>query len=197
MMSTFELAVHHNYTSGSCADLSGHGNHGHTSAVAHDPDGILFDGHSSRVVVFPSVSLTDLQGIRVRARVYVDELGDRRTIMEGYLAFSFSAEPDGALAGSILNGFEWHVIRTPPSTVPLRRWVNVSYTYDGRDSAVLALDGRVVVEEHVNLGSVGGIEWPYGLNIGAWPDDAARVFSGRMAEVWLWRLRPRRSPRCC
>jgi hypothetical protein len=187
-MPTFELVVHHDYTTGSCHDLSGNGNHGHTTAVPGDPDGIMFDGRSTRVVVFPSVSLASLGGIRARARIWAGNLGDRRTIMEGYLAFSFSAEPDGALAGSIYTGLEWHGIRTPPSTVPLQRWVDVAYVYDGRDSQVLLLDGQIVAAQHANLGSVGGIEWPYGLNVGAWPDDATRVFSGRMTEVWLWRL---------
>jgi hypothetical protein len=186
-MPASELVVHHKYASGSCDDLSGHGNHGHTTAVPRSPDGIVFDGHSTRVVVFPSSSLAGLGGIRARARVCVDELGDRRTIMEGYLAFSFSAEPDGALAGSILTGQEWHEIRTPPSTVPLHRWVDVSYSYDGTDSAAISLDGRIVAAQYANLGSIGAIDWPYGLNIGAWPDDATRVFCGRMTEVWLWR----------
>lgn len=187
-MSAFELVVHHRYTSESCNDLSGHGNHGHCTAAPSSPDGITFDGRSTRVVVFPSASLATLRGIRARARIYLHELGERRTIMEGYLAFSFSIEPDGALTGSIYTGFEWHAIMTPPSTVPLHRWVDVSYVYDGKDSAILSLDSRIVAAQNVNLGSVDDIEWPYGLNIGAWPDDSIRVFSGRMAEVWLWRL---------
>lgn len=186
-MSASELVVYHKYTSGNCDDLSGNGNHGHATAVRRSPDGIMFDGHSMRVVVFPSSSLASLGGIRARARIWVDELGDRRTIMEGYLAFSFSAEPDGALAGSIYTGMEWHGISTPPAVVPLHRWVDVSYSYNGTDFAALSVDGRIVAAQHANLGSIGGIEWPYGLNIGAWPDDATRVFSGQMAEVWLWR----------
>jgi hypothetical protein len=145
-------------------------------------------------VVFPSASLAALRGIRARARIFLDNLGDRRTIMEGYLAFSFSAEPDGALAGSIYTGFQWHEVRTPPSTVPLHRWIDVCYVYDGKDSQILSLNNQIVAARHTNLGSVGGIEWPYGLNIGAWPDDAARVLSGRVAEVWLWRLTDDNNP---
>ena len=194
-MSTFELVVHQRYTSGSAADLSGHGNHGHPSpspagGATADPDGMAFDGLSTRVVVFPSTSLATLGGVRARARVRADERGDRRTIMEGYLAFAFSVEPDGALAASIYAGTQWHEIRASPGTVPLGRWVDVAFVYDGRDTATLSLDGAVVASRHATLGRVGGVEWPYGLNVGAWPDQDLRVFSGRIAEVWLWRMRP-------
>ncbi|GAA3446533.1 LamG-like jellyroll fold domain-containing protein [Planomonospora venezuelensis] len=184
----FELVVHHRYGSGSCADLSGYANDGHATAGTAGAEGMPFDGRSTRVVVFPALSLTDLGGIRARARVQVDELDDRRTIMEGYLSFSFSVEPDGALSGSVYTGLEWHLIRTGPGVVPRHRWIDVGFVYDGRDSASLSLDGRVVASRHADFGRMGGVEWPYGLNIGAWPDEAARVFSGRMAEVWLWRL---------
>ncbi|GAA0360180.1 hypothetical protein GCM10009530_06850 [Microbispora corallina] len=187
-MPGFELVVHHRYTSGSSADLSGHGNHGH-SATRPDPDGMPFDGRGSRVVVFPSPSLADLGGVRARVRLRADALAERRTLVEGYLAFSFSIEPDGALLGSVYAGLQWHVLATAPGLVPTGRWVDVSFVYDGLDLMTLSVDGALAASREDNLGRVGGVEWPYGLNIGAWPDDDVRVFDGRMAEVWLWRLR--------
>ncbi|MBP2706883.1 hypothetical protein JOL79_24040 [Microbispora sp. RL4-1S] len=187
-MNEFELVVHHDYTSGSLADLSGHGNHGH-SATAPAAGGMPFDGRRTHVVVFPSSSLEELGGLRARARVWADTLGDRRTLLEGYLAFSFSVSPDGALAGSVYAGLQWHEITTAPGTVPTGRWADLGFVYDGRDTMALSVDGALVAVRQGNLGRVGGVEWPYGLNVGAWPDDNARVFSGRMAEVWLWRLR--------
>jgi hypothetical protein len=195
-MATYELVVHHRYTSRSLSDLSGNANDGHISPPLRDGDvsevdGIRFDGRSTRVVMFPSVSLADLGGIRARARVRVDELGDRRTIAEGYLAFSFSVERDGGLAGSVYIGTHWHEIATPPNVVPLGRWVDVSFIYDGCDSAMLCLDGSVVASRYAALGAVPGVQWPYGLNIGAWPDHDLRVFSGRIAEFWLWKIRRR------
>jgi hypothetical protein len=187
-MGDFELVVHHRYTSGSCADLSGHGNHGHSTTAA-TPEGMPFDGHSTRVVVFPSPSLTELGGLRARVRLCADALAERRTLVEGYLAFSFSIEPDGALLGSVYAGLRWYVLATSPGVVPAGRWVDVGFVYDGLDTMTLSVDASLVALRQDNLGRVGGVEWPYGLNIGAWPDDDARVFSGRMAEVWLWRLR--------
>lgn len=187
---TFELVLHHRYTSGTCADHSGYANHGYPSAGTPGPDGMAFDGRTTRVVVFPARSLATLGGFRIRARVRLDELADRRTVMEGYLAFHFSVDPEGSLVGSFLAGQEWHLITSPPGAVGTGRWVDLGFVYDGRDHMALSVDGRTVAVRHANLGRVGGIEWPYGLNIGAWPDEAARVFSGQMAEIWLWRPSP-------
>jgi hypothetical protein len=187
----FELVVHHDYASGSTADLTGHENHGYRVAKGDDAesaDRATFDGRSTRVVVFPSMTLTRLRGIRIRARVWLERLGDRRTIMEGYLAFAFVVDPDGALAAGVYTDSRWDEVRTPPGAVPLRRWVDVGFVYDGRDTAVLFLDGQVAASRYVPLGRVGSVEWPYGLNIGAWPDRDLRVFDGKIAEVWLWRL---------
>lgn len=189
-MAPFDLVVHHRYASGDCADLSGHANHGYPTATTTTPDGIEFDGHNSRIVVFPSPTLTDFGGIRVRARMRLDEYGDRRTIMEGYLSFSFSVEHDGSLAGSIYTGLQWHALTTAPGLVRTQKWVDVTFTYDGRDSIILTMDGSMVAARYVNAGTVDGVHWPYGLNIGAWPDQDARVFSGTIAELWLWRLGP-------
>ena len=188
-MTGFELVVHHRYTEGA-TDLSGQGNHGHrlpSRPDGGDADGFAFDGRHSRVVVFPAPSLQELGGVRVRARVRVDRLGDRRTIVEGYLAFVLSVEPDGALAGGIYSGDQWHTLVSPPATIPLGRWIDVAFTFDGRDTASLSVDGVVVASRCAPLGRVGSIEWPFGLNVGAWPDQDLRVLDGRIAELWLWR----------
>jgi hypothetical protein len=182
----YELVIHHDYTSGGCADLSGHANDGHRLPEGSDP--AVFDGQHTRVVVLPTAGLADLGGIRVKARVWLDELGDRRTIMEGYLAFCFAIEPDGALVGSTYADLRWQEITTAPGAVPLREWVDVTFGYDGRDTATLSV-GDAVTTRYAPLGRVGGVQWPYGLNIGSWPDHDLRVFSGRIAQVWLWRTR--------
>ena len=187
--------MHHRYRAGTATDLSGHGNDGHRIAprpgdgsAGQDPS--VFDGVATRVVVPPAPSLDALGAVRVRARVLVEELGDRRTIAEGYLAFAFGVEADGALAGSVLTGFQWDGVTSAPGAVPLGRWVELAFTYDGRDTALLSVDGEVVAARHLPLGRVAGVRWPYGLNVGAWPDGDLRVFKGRIAEVWLWRLAP-------
>lgn len=187
-MTDYELVVHHDYASGSCVDLSGHGNDGHR--IPAGPDPAEFDGRHTRVVVLPTAGLADLGGIRAKARLRVDELGDRRTIMEGYLAFAFGVEPDGTLFGSLYADLRWQEIRTPPAAVPLHGWVDVTFGYDGRDTATLSV-GDVVTTRYAPLGRMGGVQWPYGLNIGAWPDHDLRVFSGRIGEVWLWRTATR------
>ncbi len=187
-----ELVVHHRYRDGTAHDLSGHANDGHRLAVAEgghsDDDATRFDGRSTRVVVLPSPSLDRLGAVRVRARILVEELGDRRTIVEGYLAFAFAVEADGALTAGVLSHFRWRTVTSPPGAVPLNQWVDVAFAYDGRDTALLTVGTTVVGTSYVPLGPVAGVQWPYGLNVGAWPDGDLRVFKGNIAEVWLWRL---------
>lgn len=186
---SFELVVHHDYASGSTTDLSGYGNHGHraVAAGAGAAHPSRFDGLATRVVVFPAPTLADLRGVRIRARVRVDRLGDRRTIVEGYLAFAFVVDPDGALAAGVYTEYQWDEVRTPPGTVPLGTWVEVEFGYDGRDTAWLSLDGEPVATRYLPLGRLGSVEWPYGLNVGAWPDRDLRVFDGEIGEVRVWR----------
>ncbi|WP_405771914.1 LamG domain-containing protein [Actinacidiphila glaucinigra] len=186
-MADFELVVHHDYTSGTCTDTSGFGNHGF-GTMSPDTDGMPFDGHSSRVVVFPAPSLTNLGGLRARVRLRPDALSERRTLIEGYLAFSLSIEPDGALLGAVYAGLKWYVLSTPPGIVTTGRWTDVAFVYDGRDTMSLSADGTLIALRQDLLGRIADIEWPYGLNIGAWPDDDVRIFAGVMSELWLWRL---------
>lgn len=184
-----ELVVHHRYAAGTARDLSGYDNHGYRlPAPAGGPDdATVFDGRSTRVVVFPSASLAGLGAVRARARIFVEQLGDRRTIVEGYLAFAFGVEADGALAGAVLTGFRWDGVTSDPGAVPVGRWVDVAFAYDGRDTTVLTVDGTIVASRCLPLGRVAGVQWPYGLNIGAWPDGDLRVFHGKIAEVWVWK----------
>ena len=183
------LVVHHRYLDGTARDLSGHGNDGRRApaAASAGPDLTVFDGQATRVVVFPSPTLQALGAVRVAARILVEELGDRRTIVEGYLAFAFTLEANGALAAGVLSAARWHSVTSAPGAVPLNRWIDVGFVYDGRDTALLSVDGTVVGSSYVPLGPVAGVQWPYGLNIGAWPDGDLRVFKGKIAEVRLWR----------
>jgi hypothetical protein len=192
MMVDFDLVLHHRYSGGTARDLSGHGNHGHlagSSTRSQQPwnGGLRFDGRDTRVVAFPSDSLDDLGAVRIRARMLVAELGDRRTIAEGYLAFSFAVEPEGSLSGALYDGTRWHRVVSPTACVALGRWVDASFVYDGEDTLLLVLDGVILTRRNAPVGAVRGVAWPYGLNIGAWPDQNLRMFRGMISEVWIWR----------
>ena len=84
-------------------------------------------------------------------------------------------------------------IPSAPNAVPLRRWFEAVFVYDGVDTCTLHLDDEPCAAEFVPLGSVRGIAWPYGVSVGAWPDADKRVFAGRIEEVRLWR-RPAEGP---
>ncbi|WP_248294249.1 LamG domain-containing protein [Actinoplanes sp. TBRC 11911] len=148
-----------------------------------------FDGARSRVVVLPSEALTELGGVRVTTWLWVNEVTGRHTIAEGYLSFALFVDADRSIGGTVYNGFDWGGVRSAPGTVPLRQWLYLAFTYDGVDTSTIHLDNVLRAHEYSPFGSVLGVEWPYGLNVGAWPDADKRVFAGRIDELKLWRRR--------
>ena len=146
-----------------------------------------FDGQRSRIVVLPSPWLAPLGGIRVTAWLWVDEIVGRHTIVEGYLAFAVFLDADGTVGGTFYNGFDWGGVRSGPDAVPTRRWVHLAVAYDGVDTSTIHLDGALCGHMYSPFGPIQGVAWPYGLNVGAWPDADKRVFSGRIDELELWR----------
>ncbi|HEX2178439.1 MAG TPA: LamG-like jellyroll fold domain-containing protein [Actinomycetota bacterium] len=190
----FELVVWHHYGEGRAEDRSGFGNHGRIDgpvpAEGRIPGSgaLAFDGLGDRVVVPPSPSLTGLNALRVSAWIWLEELGGRRTIVEGFGSFSFLLEPDGTLEGAIYNGYRWESVRSRTGLLPFEQWANVTYLYDGSDTSALYLNGERVGLKLQALGRVDPVGWPFGLNIGAWPDQDRRGFKGRIEQVKIWRL---------
>ena len=183
----FQLVLHHRYAEG-LRDLSGHGNHGASvSAVAARSGALAFDGMSSRVFVPPSPSLSRAGGIRADVVARAAELGRRRTLVEGYLSFSLTVEADGSLAGGVLQHGGWSSTWSRPGLVPPDTWLRMSLVCTSDGIVALELDGQVVGESHRWPAAPAGIRWPFGLSIGAWPDDDQRVWSGEIEEVRMWR----------
>lgn len=190
----FELILSHQYANGAALDSSGFENHGRVEGQARRADGpvpgsgsLALDGVDDRIVVPPSRSLRDMRAVRVDASVRLDQLGGRRTIVEGYTSFCLLVEPDGVLEGTIYNGARWEGVRSPPGTMPLGRWVRTTYVYDGLDTSALYLDGALVGLDQRPLGRMDPVGWPFGLNIGAWPDRDLRMFVGRIEDLKIWR----------
>jgi hypothetical protein len=194
------LVLHHRYSSGAQAfDLSGHDNHGRVvrgsesstvdERTAPKGDGLRFDGLTTRVVVPPSSSLTSLGAVRVDARLLVQAGEHRRTIVEGFLAMSFYIEPDDSLGGGVYTGHHWCGAYSNARVVPTARPIDVSFLYDGLATSILQVDRRIVATVDRPLGTVRSIEWPFGLNVGAWPDADRRMFRGIIYELKIWRAR--------
>jgi len=192
--SRFELVLWHQYAGGQAEDRSGFGNHGRiegpvpAAGRSHGSGSLAFDGVDDRIVVLPSPSLNDLSALRVSAWIWLEELGGRRTIVEGYGSFSLLVEPDGILEGTIYNGSRWEGVRSRPNLLPFSDWVNVTYVYDGARTSALYMNGERVGFNLRPLGRIEPVRWPFGLNIGAWPDQNRRVFKGRIEELKLWRI---------
>jgi hypothetical protein len=198
------LVLHHRYGYGARAiDLSGHDNHGQVvrasepaSAVEQrvaDGHGLRFDGVATRVVVPPSPSLESLGAVRVDVRLLLEAGGHRRTIVEGFLAISFFVEPDGRLAGTTYTGHHWYGAYSNAPVVPTDHSVDLSFVYDGLTTSILRVDGRIVAVTERPIGPVSGVAWPFGLNIGGWPDADRRMFQGVIYELKIWRARIRES----
>jgi hypothetical protein len=146
-----------------------------------------FDGRSSRIVVPPAPELSRLGGLRISCRLTVDQVVGRHTIIEGYLAFALFIDADRSMAGTFYDGFEWGGVHTAAAAVPVGQWVDVDFLYDGVDTCTLRIDGELHAAEYNPFGDVPGVQWPYGISVGAWPDADKRVFDGRMEALAMWR----------
>ncbi|MGW3248838.1 LamG-like jellyroll fold domain-containing protein [Streptomyces sp. NPDC001070] len=188
----FELVLHHRYSDPGAQDLSGHGNHGYGDVlrVAESdgtPGAAVFDGLHDRIFVPPSAALARCGGIRVDVVVRLDELGHRRTLVEGYLSFAVHVEGDGSLGAAVYRYLEWYGIQSRKSLVPVGSWLAITFTYTDDGAMTLSLNGELVAEGYRRLGPANGIAWPFGLSVGAWPDADQRVLKGQLAELKLWR----------
>jgi hypothetical protein len=198
------LVLHHRYGYGARAiDLSGHDNHGRvvraseSASVVEQSEagghGLRFDGVTTRVVVPPSPSLESLGAVRINVRLLLEARGHRRTIVEGFLAISFFVEPDGILAGTIYTGHHWYGAYSNAPVVPTDHPVDLSFVYDGLATSILQVDRRIVAVAERPIGPVPGVAWPFGLNIGGWPDADRRMFQGIIYELKIWRARTHES----
>ena len=147
-----------------------------------------FDGRRSRVIVRPSDAWDVLDGIRVSCWIWVSAVRGRHTIVEGYLAFALFIDNDGSIAGTVYDGFDWCGVQSSLGAVPVGRWMHVSFFYDGVDTCALYVDGDRCAVEYTPYGPAQGVAWPYGVNIGAWPDGDKRILDGRVEELVVWRL---------
>lgn len=190
----FELILAHRYGTGAALDFSGYENNGRVEghprrAPGPGPDtsALGFDGIDDRVVVPPSASLRHLAGLRVDTSLRLDELWGRRTIVEGSSSFALLVEPDGVVEGTIYNGSRWEGVRSARDAMPLGRWVRLTFVYDGLDTSALYLDRTLLALDHRPLGSADPVAWPFGLNVGGWPERDVRMFRGSIEEVKIWR----------
>lgn len=191
--SVSERVLWHNYAEATAVDHSGHHNdgtlRGPVFVAGQDAASALsFDGVDDRVVVGPSRSLQSIRALRIDVEMRLDELGGRRTIVEAYNAFSLLVEPDGILEGTIYNGKRWEGVRSRPHLLDLGSWAHVTFCYDGVDAALLGVGAETVIACTRPLGPMRGVEWPFGLNIGAWPNADRRVFKGLISAVSIWDL---------
>lgn len=190
----FRLLIHHDYKEGDATDLSGNGHHGRLyspSVVEGRVSGtraLSFNGISDRVIVAPIAG--ELGAVRATAWIWLEELGRRQNIIEGYLSFTLFVEADGSLRASLYRGSKWLSMWSTAGLVPVHEWVHIQYIYNGADLSALYINNRLIASRYCHLGRVQGIRWPFGLHIGAWPDADHYALKGRIGEVRLWSADP-------
>lgn len=197
------LIVHHTYRGSTVFDLSGNRNHGiPEGAVTVFGDGRAdFAGDEDCIRIPASESLSGLRAVRVAVTFQWTppalQFPSRFNLAEGYLSFALFIErvgesSRGKLVGSVLDRTgAWHTISSAENALTPRRWHTVEFVHDGISSARLDLDGVTVAQGFDLPGPVQGIQNPYGLAIGRWPDPEPRyTFVGAISEFQLWKDRP-------
>ncbi len=207
----FKLILHHTYeVLGEAFDLSGFGNHGFRTSAPFQPNGmsansgaLSFNSGPSRVRVTDKAVWAELAALKIEVLVFMDNLGQRRNLVEGDSTFAFFIHPDGVLWGTYYGlagaattldwvGANSDVAFSPDGvkrTVPLNKWTKLTYLHDGVATIRLYIDGQLVgINSTLRSGirPVGGL----GVHIGHWPGDDRYTFSGKFDDVKIWKYDP-------
>jgi hypothetical protein len=185
------LVLHHSYAGGNALDCSGMGHGGSIVGARFVGDdrgggGLEFDGRHDRVVVTPSPFLRHITVLRVSITVRLRTLAARSNLVEGFLSFALFVHEDGSVQGGVYARSHWLTVRSEPGCVTPGRWATVSYVHSPADGSLLYVGRQLVGHDRQHLGTIGPVSWPFGLNIGAWPDSDAFMLSGRVSDLRLW-----------
>lgn len=199
------LVLHHTYEGATAFDVSQHHHHGVLEHVGSGGGTVTFSGGPDCVRVAASAELRSLRAVRTTVRFRWDPTGSRRrhNLIEGYLSFALVIEADGSLVGTILDrSGTWAGTRSGPGVVQQGAWHTATFVHDGMSACRIDLDGTTIAEAYDVLGPVSGVQPPYGLAIGHWPDpDDRYTLEGDIDDVRLWvdRLEPPEwaDPCCC
>lgn len=190
----YQLVLHHTYVGGSTFDVSGMGNHGVPADVqpgtGADAGSYTFASAASGIMVAPSLSLQNLQALRVRMKIRADPWdGARRNLVEGFVSFAFTLGGDGTLTGTIVDrSGAWSGVSAAGAVTP-GRWHEVEMVHDGVGTVALKVDGHVVAVRTDVPGPVRSVG-PLGVAIGRWPDANRYAFKGGIGELQIWRFDP-------
>jgi hypothetical protein len=153
-----------------------------------------YTGSDSRVIVPQSQSLQDLLAVRAMAEFYLDPPGGlsrRYNLIEGHLCFALFVNPDGSLAGTIVDADgQWAGAQSAPHLVAAGRWHQAELRHDGVNQCSLYLDGAPVATSYAANGPVGSVG-PNGIAIGHWPEPSGQyTFTGYLRQAWVYKYDP-------
>ncbi len=200
------LVLHHTYEGSTAFDVSMHHHHGVLEDVYTHSGLARFSESDSCVRVAPTGELATLRAVRTTVQFLWHPTGGarRHNLIEGYLSFALVIEDDAALGGGILDRTgTWRGARSDPGLVTPGEWHTATFVHDGISSCRLDFNGVTVAEAFDVPGPAQGVQQPYGLAIGHWPDpDDRYTFEGDIDDVRVWvdRLddgRELADPCCC
>lgn len=184
------LVLHHDYRRGDATDLSGRGNHGIVVDADVDPstgrDGLALDGRTSRVIVPPAESMARTTRLRVTVTARLDELRERSNLVEGYLSFALLVHGDGSIQGGTYDGSRWLSVRSGSSLVRRRVWNEITLVCQPWFASSLYVNGVLTAWDRRRQAEINPIDWPFGTNVGAWPDADAFMLKGNIRELYVW-----------
>ncbi|MBJ7330204.1 MAG: hypothetical protein JHC95_09925 [Solirubrobacteraceae bacterium] len=185
------LVLHHTYAGQTAFDVSQHHHHGELEGVAESGGGALrLTGGDDCVRIPATRELRSLRAVRTRVEFLWHPTGGarRHNLIEGYLSFALVIEDDGALGGGILDRTgNWRGARSSAGLVTPGHRHTATLVHDGLSSCRLDFNGTTVAEAFDVPGPAQGVQNPYGLTIGHWPDPDDRYsFEGDIHDVKVW-----------
>ncbi len=188
------LVLHHTYEGSTAFDVSQNHHHGVLEHVTSGGGSVEFAGGPACVRVRSTTTLKSMRAVRTTVRFRWDPTGPprRHNLIEGYLSFALVIEGNGALHGTILDRSGiWGGANSAPGVVSPGAWHEATFVHDGISACRVDLDGTTVAQAFDVIGPGQGVQAPYGVAIGHWPDpDDRYTFEGAIDDVRVWIDRP-------
>ena len=187
------LVLHHTYAGNSAFDVSQNHHHGRLEHVGVSADPPTSPAARTASACATSPTLAKMRAVRTAVRFRWEPNGHRRfNLIEGYLSFALVIDGDNSLHGTIhQRGGGWPGAKSAAGVVQPGVWHEAVFVHDGFSACRVELDGTTVAESFDVPGPMSGVEAPYGIAIGHWPDPGDQYsFVGEMSDVHVWIDRP-------
>jgi hypothetical protein len=154
--------------------------------------GVRLLGRQSRIKIERKPPWLFLRAIRVVIRVRLESLpAGEQVLIAADASFGMQLQHAvlyGSCGPDSLNSTSDAVV-SPSRTVPLGRWVDLTFVHDGFASMQLYIDNELAASRQItkSVAAVGTA----GISIGNWAITSGEYFRGDIGRVQIWRANPR------